>query len=71
METMVTDFSNKEVRSLDGIVAEGNLLGTWSCPAVIAPFLRIFLVLVDDFAFANWTYPCQWVFVSPEGEIEW
>ncbi len=68
METMVTDFSNKEVRSYDGLVAEGDLLGAWSYPAVIAPFDG-FLVLIDDFALANWTHPCRWVFVSPEGEM--
>jgi len=68
MKTMVTDFSNKEVRCFEGSVSEGELLGTWSYPAVIAPFDG-FLVLVDDFAFANWTHPCRWVFVSPEGEM--
>ncbi len=68
METMVTDFSNKEIRSFDGYVNEGQLLGAWSLPEVVVPFDGYF-VLIDDFVLANWAHPCRWVFVSPEGEM--
>ncbi|MEA3267488.1 MAG: hypothetical protein U9P42_11195, partial [Candidatus Fermentibacteria bacterium] len=67
METMVTDFSNKEIRSLDGFLTEGQLLGAWSLPEVLVPFDGYF-VLIDDYVLANWAHPCRWVFVSPEGD---
>ncbi|MCK5131776.1 MAG: T9SS type A sorting domain-containing protein [Candidatus Sabulitectum sp.] len=69
METMVTDVSGKEIRSFDGFLTKGQLLGAWSLPEVIVPFNGYF-VLVDDFVLANWAHPCRWVFVSPEGEVE-
>ena len=69
METMVTDYSNKEVRSFEGTVTEGQLLGAWSLPEVVVPFDGYF-VLVDDCVLANWAHPCRWVFVSPNGEME-
>jgi len=68
METMVTDFSDKEIRSFNGYVTEGQLLGAWSLPEVMVPFDGYF-VLIDDFVLANWAHPCRWVFVSPEGEM--
>ncbi|MCK5786472.1 MAG: T9SS type A sorting domain-containing protein [Candidatus Sabulitectum sp.] len=68
METMVNDLSNKEVRSLDGIVTEGQLLGAGNNPEIIVPFDGYF-VLVDDCVLANWAHPCRWVFVSPQGEM--
>jgi hypothetical protein len=68
METMLTDFSNKEVRSFEPLLAPGEMLGAWSLPEVIVPFSS-YLVLVDDYALANWAHPCRWVFVSPEGEM--
>lgn len=69
METMLTDFTNKEVRSLDQILESGDIMGAWSYPGIIVPF-DSYLVLVDDYAYANWAHPCRWVFVSPQGEME-
>jgi hypothetical protein len=69
METLVTDYQNREIRSLDHILLEGDLLGAWSYPGVFVPF-DSYLVLVDDFPLANWTHPCRWVFVSPDGRME-
>ncbi|MCD4706442.1 MAG: T9SS type A sorting domain-containing protein [Candidatus Sabulitectum sp.] len=68
METMLTDLSNKEVRSLDGFLLRGDFMGAWSHPEIIVPF-NGYLVLVDDYALANWEHPCRWVFVSPDGEM--
>ncbi|MCK5036389.1 MAG: T9SS type A sorting domain-containing protein [Candidatus Sabulitectum sp.] len=68
METMVTDLSGKEVRSFDGQLSMGDLLGAWSHPEIIVPFDGYF-VLIDDFVLANWAHPCRWVFVSPDGEM--
>lgn len=67
METMLLDLSNKEIRSFEPLLTRGDLLGAWSLPEVIVPF-NSYLVLVDDYALANWAHPCRWVFVSPEGE---
>ena len=69
METMLTDLSNKEVRSLDSFLYQGEIMGAWSFPGIVVPFDG-YLVLVDDYALANWAHPCRWVFVSPEGETE-
>ncbi len=69
METMLTDMSTKEVRSLDVMVTEGEFLGVWTHPEVIVPFDGYF-VLIDDYVLANWSHPCRWVFVSPSGETE-
>ena len=66
METMATDLAGKEVRSFDGLVTEGELLGAWSHPEVVVPFDGYF-VLVDDYVMANWCHPCRWIFVSSEG----
>ncbi len=69
METILTDFTNKEVRSLDQILESGEIMGAWSYPGIMVPF-DSYLVLVDDYAYANWAHPCRWVFVSPQGEME-
>lgn len=69
METMLTDLSNKEVRSLDYLLPQGEIMGEWSLPGKIVPF-DSYLVLIDDYAYANWAHPCRWVFVSPEGQTE-
>ena len=69
METMLTDMSTKEVRSLDAMVTEGEFLGVWTHPEVIVPFDGYF-IFIDDYALANWSHPCRWVFVSPSGETE-
>jgi hypothetical protein len=69
METMLTDLSNKEVRSLDHFLQQGEIMGAWSYPGIVVPFDG-YLVLVDDYALANWCHPCRWVFVSPDGETE-
>ncbi len=69
METMLTDLSNKEVRSLDDFLQQGEIMGAWSYPGIVVPFDG-YLVLIDDYALANWAHPCRWVFVSPDGETE-
>lgn len=69
MQTMLTDLGNKEVRSLDSFLYQGEIMGAWSYPGIVVPFDG-YLVLVDDYALANWAHPCRWVFVSPEGEME-
>lgn len=69
METMLTDLENKEVRSLDSFLHEGDLLSAWRSHEYVVPFDG-YLVLIDDAAYANWAHPCRWVFVSTNGETE-
>lgn len=69
MESMLTDFSDKEVRSIDHFWQTGEIIGAWNYPGIIVPFDG-YLVLIDDYAFANWAHPCRWVFVSPQGDTE-
>jgi len=68
MGTMMLDMERVEVRVFPAILEEGSVVGAWSYPGVFAPF-QSYLVLVDDFALANWEHPCRWVFVSPQGDV--
>jgi hypothetical protein len=67
MNTMLLDMNKVEVRVLPNLLEQGSLLGAWSYPGVFVPF-QSYLVLIDDYALANWEHPCRWVFVSPQGE---
>ncbi len=69
MNTMMLDMQRVEVRVFPSLLEEGTLLGAWSYPGVFVP-VQSYLVLVDDYATANWEHPCRWVFVSPQGDVE-
>lgn len=68
MGTMMLDMDKVEVRVFPELLDEGALVGAWSYPGVFVPF-QSYLVLVDDYALANWEHPCRWIFVSPDGGI--
>lgn len=68
MNTMDMDMGRVEVRVFPALLQQGDLVGAWSYPGVFAP-MQSYLVLVDDFAMANWEHPCRWFFVSPQGDV--
>ncbi len=68
MSTMDLDMERTEVRVLPALLQQGDLVGAWSHPGVFAP-MQSYLVLVDDYAMANWEHPCRWFFVSSQGDV--
>ncbi len=67
-EVLGQNISGKSVMVLDRIIPEGTAVESWH-DTVTAP-LDGYLVLIDDFACANWEHPCRWVFVGLDGEMQ-